>query len=66
MLSPFIILFATCVVGIALLIALPYNLRRSYQAVGLLTVFIAVFLGCSIYSSFSLDAFQFQFLSETP
>lgn len=65
-LTPIITLFTTCAAGIALLFALPHNLRRSYQTVGLLTVFIAVYLGCVIYSGFSLDALQFQFLSETP
>jgi hypothetical protein len=66
MLTPIMALFTTCAAGVALLLALPHNLRRSYQAVGLFTVFIAVFLGCSIYSGFSLDVLQFQFLSETP
>ncbi len=66
MVTPILALFSTCAAGIALLLALPHNLRRSYQAVGLLTVFIAVFLGCNIYGGFSLDALQFQFLSATP
>lgn len=66
MLNPIVTLFTACAAGIALLCALPNNLRRSYQAVGLVTVFIAVYLGCVIYSGFSLDALQFQFFSETP
>lgn len=66
MLTPIVALFTTCAAGVALLFILPHNLRRSYQAVGLVTVFIAVYLGCVVYSSFSLDALQFQFLSETP
>lgn len=66
MVTPVVALVTVCAVGIALLLALPHNLRRSYQVVGLLTAFVAVFLGCGIYSSFSLDRLQFQFVSATP
>jgi len=66
MLTPLLTLFTVCAAGVALLVILPHNLKKAYQAVGLVTVFIALYLACTIYSGFSLEALQFQFLSESP
>jgi len=64
--TPLMTLFNACFAGIAFLYALPNNLKKTYQVGGLWVVFIAALLGCSIFNGFSLDALQFQFLSESP
>lgn len=59
-------LFKACVLGLIYLILLPANLKKMYQAGGLLITFIAVALGLGLYGKFSADTFQFQFLTVNP
>lgn len=66
MLTPLVLLFIICFVGVAFLYSLPNNLKKTYQIGGLWIVFIAIFVGCNIFNSFSLDVLHFQFLSEKP
>jgi proton-translocating NADH-quinone oxidoreductase chain M len=66
MATPLMTLFTACFAGITFLYALPNNLKKTYQVGGLWIVFIAALIGCNIFNGFSLDALQFQFLSESP
>lgn len=60
------VLFKACALGITYLTLLPANLKKMYQAGGLLITFIAVALGFGLYGKFSVDTVKFQFLSENP